>query len=370
MRGRGEGRHPAPCQGPRDGADQHRAAGGRCGRGDHHRSRRRGHRHDHRFGRFAQGSAGQPGQHLQDRHGQGPGRGNRVRDPLDRHRGCGCGREHRGSAPGRPGQRRQAGAQAEAEKRPRWPRRKSRRTGRRSSLAEAEVPKAMAEAFRKGHLGIMDYYRMRNVQADTNMRDSIAAPGEAVPSPPREKRSPPQEDTDADVVTGAASSVAVFLLLPLLNFLLTLWRRRRRESAPDGPCRARRAADPAQESRPRSVQAAQVTSAAIARAGRLRRVLAEAPPRAARLKVSARLGPPDARRGVVLMAILGPCRALEPGQPSVIEARDPAAPSSCPSPAALGRATTPGASGHRRPKPVRGPIIPAVLHGAQALGRD
>lgn len=40
-------------------------------------------------------------------------------------------------------------------------------------LAEAEVPKAMAEAFRAGHLGIMDYYRMRNIQADTSMRDSI-----------------------------------------------------------------------------------------------------------------------------------------------------------------------------------------------------
>ena len=40
-------------------------------------------------------------------------------------------------------------------------------------LAEAEVPKAMAEAFRSGHLGIMDYYRMKNIQADTGMRDSI-----------------------------------------------------------------------------------------------------------------------------------------------------------------------------------------------------
>ncbi len=40
-------------------------------------------------------------------------------------------------------------------------------------LAESEVPKAMAEAFRKGHMGIMDYYRMKNIQADTGMRDSI-----------------------------------------------------------------------------------------------------------------------------------------------------------------------------------------------------
>ena len=40
--------------------------------------------------------------------------------------------------------------------------------------AEAEVPLAMAEAFRKGNLGIMDYYRMRNIQADTEMRDAIS----------------------------------------------------------------------------------------------------------------------------------------------------------------------------------------------------
>ncbi|MHC5009118.1 MAG: flotillin-like protein FloA [Planctomycetota bacterium] len=41
-------------------------------------------------------------------------------------------------------------------------------------LAEAEVPKAMADAFRQGNMGIMDYYRMKNVVADTSMRDSIA----------------------------------------------------------------------------------------------------------------------------------------------------------------------------------------------------
>ena len=42
--------------------------------------------------------------------------------------------------------------------------------------AEAEVPKAMADAFRSGNLGIMDYYRMKNIQADTSMRESIAQP--------------------------------------------------------------------------------------------------------------------------------------------------------------------------------------------------
>jgi len=43
--------------------------------------------------------------------------------------------------------------------------------------AEAEVPKAMADAFRSGNLGIMDYYRVKNIEADTAMRDSIAKPG-------------------------------------------------------------------------------------------------------------------------------------------------------------------------------------------------
>lgn len=40
--------------------------------------------------------------------------------------------------------------------------------------AEAEIPKAISEAFRDGHLGILDYYKLRNVQADTDMRKAIA----------------------------------------------------------------------------------------------------------------------------------------------------------------------------------------------------
>jgi uncharacterized protein YqfA (UPF0365 family) len=42
--------------------------------------------------------------------------------------------------------------------------------------AEAEVPLAMAEAFRNGNLGIMDYYKMKNIMADTDMRESISKP--------------------------------------------------------------------------------------------------------------------------------------------------------------------------------------------------
>lgn len=47
--------------------------------------------------------------------------------------------------------------------------------------AEAQVPLAMAEAFRAGNLGVMDYYRMRNIQADTGMRDSIGGGGSGGP---------------------------------------------------------------------------------------------------------------------------------------------------------------------------------------------
>ena len=42
--------------------------------------------------------------------------------------------------------------------------------------AEAEIPRAISEAFRSGNLGIMDYYNLRNIQADTQMRDAIAKP--------------------------------------------------------------------------------------------------------------------------------------------------------------------------------------------------
>lgn len=40
--------------------------------------------------------------------------------------------------------------------------------------AETEIPLAMAEAFRNGNLGVMDYYKMKNIQADTEMRENIA----------------------------------------------------------------------------------------------------------------------------------------------------------------------------------------------------
>lgn len=50
--------------------------------------------------------------------------------------------------------------------------------------AEAEIPKAIADAFIKGNLGVMDYYKMQNVQADTEMRQSISGSGKG-PNAPR-----------------------------------------------------------------------------------------------------------------------------------------------------------------------------------------
>ena len=44
--------------------------------------------------------------------------------------------------------------------------------------AEAEIPQAIAEAFRAGNFGVMDYYRMRNIQSDTDMRSSISESGD------------------------------------------------------------------------------------------------------------------------------------------------------------------------------------------------
>lgn len=45
-------------------------------------------------------------------------------------------------------------------------------------LAEAEVPLAISQAFRDGHLGVMDYYHLRNLQSDTEMRHAIAGTGQ------------------------------------------------------------------------------------------------------------------------------------------------------------------------------------------------
>jgi hypothetical protein len=121
--------------------------------------------------------------------------------------------------------------------------------------------------------------------------------------------------------------LAVFLLVLLLNFLLTLWRRRRREGTRAGQFEPVTPQTPAQETRPRAIQTARAGVSGDRPQRETPRVPVEVSS-APRLKVSARLGPHDARRGVVLMAILGPCRALEPQTPPVPEAHGPVAPRS------------------------------------------
>jgi uncharacterized protein YqfA (UPF0365 family) len=49
-------------------------------------------------------------------------------------------------------------------------------------LAEAEIPRAMADAFRSGNFGVIDYYKLKNVQADTAMREAVARPADGAKS--------------------------------------------------------------------------------------------------------------------------------------------------------------------------------------------
>jgi len=80
-------------------------------------------------------------------------------------------------------QKRQAQAEAEAQRARAVARAQEMEALQRENraqviLAEAEIPRAIAEAFRQGNLGIMDYYKMKNVQADTAMRDAIGDTGD------------------------------------------------------------------------------------------------------------------------------------------------------------------------------------------------
>ena len=54
--------------------------------------------------------------------------------------------------------------------------------------AEAEVPKAIAAALREGRLGVMEYYQMKNVMADTDMREGIAKAATPTSSPVESNR--------------------------------------------------------------------------------------------------------------------------------------------------------------------------------------
>ena len=71
--------------------------------------------------------------------------------------------------------------------------------------AEAEVPKAMAEAFRNGNLGIMDYYRMKNIEADTSMREKHCQTDDGQYQPAVEQIT--RKVTDRNAGTGEQESV-------------------------------------------------------------------------------------------------------------------------------------------------------------------
>jgi uncharacterized protein YqfA (UPF0365 family) len=60
--------------------------------------------------------------------------------------------------------------------------------------AEAQIPEAIAEAFRAGHLGVMDYYKLNNVKADTEMRGAIGqnVGTDGTSAPPASGALPPQ----------------------------------------------------------------------------------------------------------------------------------------------------------------------------------
>ena len=73
--------------------------------------------------------------------------------------------------------------------------------------AEAQIPLAMAEAFRSGNLGIMDYHLYRNVQADTTMRQAIAGQGDSTPAPaPETAEAPPAAPNLSDPPRSTARS--------------------------------------------------------------------------------------------------------------------------------------------------------------------
>ncbi|MHB8461233.1 MAG: flotillin-like protein FloA [Vulcanimicrobiaceae bacterium] len=57
--------------------------------------------------------------------------------------------------------------------------------------AEAQIPQAISAAFRSGNLGVMDYYRLKNLQADTEMRGSIGGANDSTSSPDPSQQNPP-----------------------------------------------------------------------------------------------------------------------------------------------------------------------------------
>ena len=179
-------RHPAQGESPRHRPHEHRPPGRWSDRGDDHCPSRRGHRHDDRLGREPQHGPRKPRLDLQARAREGPRRRYGLRadpssiDIADIDVGDNISANLQA-------------AQAEADTRVARAKAEERRAfavameqeflaavqENRAKViqSEAEIPLAIAEAFRKGNLGVTDYYNLRNVQADTEMRNSIAGTG-------------------------------------------------------------------------------------------------------------------------------------------------------------------------------------------------
>ena len=153
-------------------------------RGDDRRSGRGRHHLDDRFGGEPQEGAGESRPDLQDRAPEGTDSGTAFSiDIADVDVGANIGSLQTDQAEADTKR-----YQAEAEKRralaiAQEAERAAEAAKNRTSghPCGADVPKAMADAFRQGNMGIMDYYRMQNVIADTAMRNTVADPEDNTP---------------------------------------------------------------------------------------------------------------------------------------------------------------------------------------------
>ena len=71
-------------------------------------------------------------------------------------------------------------------------------------IAEAEVPKALSEALKNGNLGVMDYYKLQNIKADTSMRNSLSS---------NEVLNQDNDDQNSKIYTSINNNVYKFIIL-------------------------------------------------------------------------------------------------------------------------------------------------------------
>ena len=103
--------------------------------------------------------------------------------------------------------------------------------------AEASIPQAIAQAFRSGNLGVMDYYRLKNVQADTEMRSSIGASTER-----GELGASARTGKPGEVAACATSAIIIWVVFIVIGVIANIassghakQRRRALERSPPGP---------------------------------------------------------------------------------------------------------------------------------------